>query len=98
MYMCVKGIDSVPSQTFGRSSICVLKVSIMYQARRLDGDVYVCKGYRFCTKPDIWTVMYMCVKGADSVPGQTFRLSCICVLRVSILFQSRRLDSHVYVC
>ena len=41
MYMCVKGIDYVPSQTFGRSCICVLRVSILYQARCLDGHVYV---------------------------------------------------------
>jgi hypothetical protein len=75
-----------------------MTVSILDQARRLDGHVYVCYGYRFCTKPDAWTVMYMCVKGIDSVPSQTFGKSCIYVLRVSILYQARRLDSHVYMC
>ena len=39
----------------------------------------------------------MCVKGVDYIPSQTLGQSCICVLKVSILYQARRLDGHVYV-
>ena len=58
---------SLPSQESERSWICVLEISLpsLYQARKVNGHVFVCYRYRFqaCTKPGKWSVMYLCVIG-----------------------------------